>query len=90
MDVAVAWGPLAGYFASKNPGKLTVRPVSPEIDLPYLPFTYDITVGIRRGEDQLKDTIEHILDHRRGDIDAILAAYKVPRLDHTLAKEVPR
>jgi mxaJ protein len=90
VDVAVAWGPLAGYFAAKHPGKLTIQPVSPEIDLPYLPFTYDISVGIRRGEDQLKESIEQILDRRRKDVDAILAAYKVPRVDTSLAKEVSR
>jgi mxaJ protein len=88
VDVAVAWGPLAGYFANKHAGKLSIRPVSPEIDLPYLPFTYDISVGIRRGEDQLKDAIEQILDRRRSDIDAILASYKIPRVDSALTKEV--
>lgn len=87
VDVAVAWGPLAGYFAGRHHGKLSIHPVSPEIDLPYLPFTYDISVGIRRGEDQLKDAIEQILDRRRADIDAILAAYKVPRADTALTKE---
>ena len=90
VDVAVAWGPLAGYFANRHPGKLTIRPVSPEIDLPYLPFTYNIAVGIRRGEDRLKDSIEQIIDRRRGDIDAILASYKVPRADHSLTQEVTR
>jgi mxaJ protein len=88
VDLAVAWGPLAGYFAMKHPGKLSIKPVSPEIDLPYLPFTYDISVGVRRGEDQLKDSIEQILDRRRSDVDAILASYKVPRVDTPLAKEV--
>lgn len=88
VDVAVAWGPLAGYFAKQHPGKLSIKPVSPEIDLPYLPFTYDISVGVRRGEDQLKDAIERILDRRRGDIDAILASYEVPRVDTVVAKEV--
>ena len=90
VDVAVAWGPLAGYFANKHPGTLSIRPVSPEIDLPYLPFTYDISVGIRRGEDALKDTIEQILDRRRNDIDAILASYKVPRAEAALSREVNR
>ena len=90
VDVAVAWGPLAGYFANKHPDRLELRPVSPEIDLPYLPFTYDISVGIRRGEDQLKETIEQILDRRRGEIDAILASYKVPRADIALTREVGR
>ena len=81
VDVAVAWGPLAGYFAAKHPHQLSIRPVSPEIDLPYLPFTYDISVGVRRGEDQLKDALEQILERRRSDIDAILAKYGVPRVD---------
>jgi mxaJ protein len=90
VDVAVAWGPLAGYFAGKHQGKLSIQPVSPEIDLPYLPFTYDISVGIRRGEDQLKDAIEQILDRRRNDIDVILASYKVPRVNFALTKEVSK
>jgi mxaJ protein len=90
IDVAVAWGPLAGYFGMKHHGKLAIKPVSPEIDLPYLPFTYDISIGVRRGEDRLKDIIEQILDRRRADIDAILASYKVPRVETVLAKEVSR
>jgi mxaJ protein len=90
VDVAVAWGPLAGYFANKQAGQLLIRPVSPEIDLPYLPFTYDISVGIRRGEDALKETVEQILDRRRKDIDGILASYNVPRVDVTFSKEVSR
>jgi mxaJ protein len=33
---------------------LRVVPVSPTIDLPFLPFVYDIAVGVRRGEDGLR------------------------------------
>ena len=81
VDVAVVWGPLAGYFAARHPGKLMTRPVSPEIDLPYLPFTYDISVGLRRGDDRLKDEIEQVLEKRRSEIGKILEDYRVPRLD---------
>ena len=49
VDVAIVWGPLAGFYAAKQNVPLTIRPVSPEIDLPYLPFVYDISVGVRRG-----------------------------------------
>src|SRR5215213_900646 len=48
VDVAVVWGPLAGYFARRHAG-LEVVPVSPQIDLPFLPFVYDISMGVRRG-----------------------------------------
>ncbi|HVG45621.1 MAG TPA: quinoprotein dehydrogenase-associated putative ABC transporter substrate-binding protein, partial [Longimicrobium sp.] len=38
IDVAVAWGPLAGYFATRQGVPLEIVPVSPQIDLPFLPF----------------------------------------------------
>ena len=78
VDVAVVWGPLAGYHARKR--NLIIRPVSPEIDLPYLPFVYDIAVGVRRGEDDLRKRIDGILQQRRGDIEKILDEYGVPRV----------
>jgi mxaJ protein len=37
VDVAVVWGPLAGYFARRSTVPLRVVPVSPEVDVPYLP-----------------------------------------------------
>jgi mxaJ protein len=85
VDVAVVWGPLAGYFASHQRTPLDLRPVKPEMDLPYLPFVYDISVGVRRGEDGLKGKIDDILDRRKADIDKILDNFQVPRADR--AKE---
>jgi mxaJ protein len=90
VDVAIAWGPLAGFVSSRHAGMLKIRPVTPEIDLPYLPFTFDIAVGVRRGEDQLKNSIEQILDRRQSDIDAILASYHVPRVDTAYEQEAER
>jgi mxaJ protein len=77
VDVAVIWGPLAGYFAGKNRDQLFIRPVSPEIDLPFLPFVYDISVGVRRGEDELKAKIENVIARRRSDIEKILADFNI-------------
>jgi mxaJ protein len=76
VDIAVVWGPLAGPHLQRG---LELRPVSPEIDLPYLPFVYDIAVGVRRGEEELRDRIDEILARRRGDIEKILDRYNVPR-----------
>jgi mxaJ protein len=81
VDVAVAWGPLAGYFAARQAVPLSVTPVSPPIDLRSVPFVFDIAMGVRRGNKPLKEELERILVRRRIDIDAILAEYRVPRLD---------
>jgi mxaJ protein len=80
VDVAVVWGPLAGYFAKKQRVPLTIKPVSPEIDLPYLPFVYDISVGVRRGEDDLKAKIDDILMRRHYEVEQILDDYNIPRV----------
>jgi mxaJ protein len=87
VDVAIAWGPLAGFYSQHR--DLVVRPVSPEIDLPYLPFVYDISVGVRRGEDELRAKIDDILDRRHSDIEAILDRFDVPRVEpKAMAAEV--
>ena len=81
IDVAVAWGPLAGYFAKRGPVPLEVTPVSPQIDLPFLPFVFDISMGVRRGNDALRDELNTVISRRRAEIDRILSDYDVPRLD---------
>ena len=81
IDVAVAWGPLAGYFAQREPVPLDVAAVSPQIDLPFLPFVFDISMGVRRGNDALRENLNSIIQRRRADIDRILRDYGVPRLD---------
>jgi mxaJ protein len=78
VDVAVVWGPLAGYFAKRERVPLVLTPVSPAIDLPFLPFVFDIAVGVRRGDDALRDRIEESLDRRAPEIRALLDRYGVP------------
>jgi quinoprotein dehydrogenase-associated probable ABC transporter substrate-binding protein len=85
VDVAIAWGPLAGYFAKQSKVPLKLVPVSPQVDQPFLPFVYDIAMGVRRGDQELKDQLERSLDKRRGEIDRLLAEYGVPRVDEAAA-----
>jgi mxaJ protein len=84
VDVAIVWGPLAGYFAKREPVALDIVPVSPQIDLPFLPFVFDISMGVRRGEDAFRDTLNAIIARRKPEIDSILREYGVPRLDTTM------
>jgi mxaJ protein len=78
VDVAIVWGPLAGWYALHSPVPLRVVPVSPEIDIPYLPFVFDMAMGVRRGDTALRDTLDAIITRRRPEIEAILKAYNVP------------
>jgi len=80
VDVAVAWGPLAGYFAKRQRVPLEVVPVSPQIDLPFLPFIYDISMGVRRGDDAFRDQLDEILARNSREIEGILDEYGVPRV----------
>jgi len=81
IDVAIVWGPLAGYFAKQSRVPLEVVAVSPQFDQPFLPFVFDISMGVRRGDQQLKDQVEQVLENRREEIDRILHEYRVPRVD---------
>jgi mxaJ protein len=81
VDVAVVWGPLAGYFAKLQPVALRIAPVTPHVDLPMLPMIYEIAMGVRRGDDALRAEIDTALAKDRAAIDAILAEYGVPMVD---------
>jgi mxaJ protein len=78
IEVAIVWGPQGGYFAQHSKVPLEVVPVSPRIDLPYLPLIYDIAMGVRRKDDTLRNALDDIIRRKRPQIDSILAAYGVP------------
>jgi mxaJ protein len=81
IDVAVVWGPLGGYFASREAVPLKVSPVRPAFDGPRLPMVFDISMAVRKDDHVLHREVDAALARRRADIDAILTEYGVPRLD---------
>jgi mxaJ protein len=89
IDAAVVWGPLAGYFATREPVALDLAPVVPEIDPPFLPFVFDISMAVRHGEDERLRMLEDFIARRRKDIDRLLADYGVPRVDRTTRRSLP-
>jgi len=78
VDLAVAWGPLAGYFAKRSPVPLEIVPVSPAVDPPGLRFTFDISLAVRPDDVALKEQLEGILQRKKSDVDRILKDYGVP------------
>lgn len=81
IDVAIVWGPLGGYFAQRASTPLKVAPVRPVFDGPQLPMVFDISMAVRKEDEALRQEIDAVLARRRTDVDAILAAYGVPRVD---------
>lgn len=88
VDIAIAWGPLAGYYATRETVPLTVVPVSPQMDAPALPLAFEISMGVRRGDKALRDTLNAILTRRRASIDSLLITYGVPLVGPDSARRV--
>ena len=50
---------------------------------PKIKFDYEISMGLRNGEKQWKDTLDAWISKHRPQIDSILISYKVPLVDAT-------
>ena len=81
LDTAIVWGPTAGYFATREKAPLVLTPILFDSALLSQPMTFDIAVGVRRDDKSLADELDHALDTRRSEIDAVLKSYGVPRSD---------
>jgi mxaJ protein len=81
IDAALVWGPLAGYFAQRQPVPLDLAPITPPSDSPARPFVFDIAMGVRRGDAERRQRLDDFIVRRRADIDRVLASYGVPRAD---------
>jgi len=80
LDAALVWGPQAGYFAQRSSVPIQIAPAVAPPGL-RMPFEFDIAMGVRRSDKALRDALNAAIDHRRKDIDAVLADYGVPRTD---------
>ncbi len=77
-DVAIVWGPLAGYFAKSSPVPLSIVPLAERDSLSDFPFRFNIGMGVRRRDRALRDSLQTVLDRRRPEVQAILKQYGVP------------
>ena len=81
VDVAIVWGPFAGYFARREGVPLRMTPVTPAIDRGILPYEYSIALGVRRGETAWRDRLQGALDRHRAEVARLLRAYGVPTVE---------
>jgi mxaJ protein len=79
IDVAIVWGPLAGFYARHSAHALTIVPVQPERDGP-LTFRFVIAAGVRKDDVALRDELNAALTKRSTEVRALLKEYAVPTL----------
>jgi mxaJ protein len=79
IDVALVWGPIAGYFAKKQSAPLEIVPLEDRPDSGTR-FAFDISMGVRKNDKELKARLEEALARRHDEIRHILEDFGVPLL----------
>ncbi len=85
-DVAIVWGPVAGYFAKKQSVPLEVVPVPP-IEGIDSPLTYEISMGVRKGDRERQAQLDAVLARKQTEIRKILEEYGVPLVPGALVRK---
>jgi mxaJ protein len=78
IDIAAAWGPLAGYFAKQSDIAMTVAPIENTEEFAPLAFQFDIAMGVRKGDHALRDQLDAVIARNQPLITEILRSYGVP------------
>jgi len=78
VDVAVVWGPLAGYYGRRATAPLDIVPVDAASENPALRFAFDIAMGVRRDDRAMLESLDAFIVRRHAAIRRILTDYGVP------------
>ncbi|HEY7639453.1 MAG TPA: quinoprotein dehydrogenase-associated putative ABC transporter substrate-binding protein [Steroidobacteraceae bacterium] len=80
IDLAILWGPMAGFLVGNHSAFPAWRAV------PFVPdreirFDYEISMGVRFGEKEWKDTLDQWIASHEDSVRSILASFLVPLVD---------
>jgi len=80
IDMAIVWGPIAGFLEGRHTHAPAWRalPFKPD---PTIKFDYEISMGVRFGEKEWKDTLDQWIRTHKAEVRSILAGYHVPLLE---------
>jgi hypothetical protein len=79
IDVAILWGPMAGYYARESRADLVVVPLVKEKTGSRM--MYRITMGVRPSDQEWKRTLNQVIRENQEEINKILLEYNVPLID---------
>jgi quinoprotein dehydrogenase-associated probable ABC transporter substrate-binding protein len=80
IDLAIVWGPIAGFLVDRHSDQGAWRSVAFKSE-PGIKFDYEISMGVRFGEKEWKDTLDAWIAGHRSEIDTILTSYRIPLID---------
>jgi mxaJ protein len=78
VDVALVWGPFAGWHAARSNVPLRLEPVTPVMDQGRWPMVFDISVGVAKDNQQLRREIDLSLARNQEAVARIVEAFHVP------------
>lgn len=82
LDIAILWGPYAGYEAKLAKKKIKLVPLTKEEKVGRGTLVYRFTMGIRRNEPEWGETINNLIKDNQEEINEILREYNIPLLDN--------
>jgi quinoprotein dehydrogenase-associated probable ABC transporter substrate-binding protein len=77
IDVAIVWGPIAGYYAKQLGADVRLTPVADD-PLTKIPFSYSMGFATRRREQTFRDSLQRFLDTKAPEIRDLLQQYGIP------------
>jgi quinoprotein dehydrogenase-associated probable ABC transporter substrate-binding protein len=76
LDIAAAWGPMAGYYKAMLHAPLIIQPVNMMEDEVQMQF--DMALAVPRGRPDVKAAIEQAIAQHKSEIQRILTDFGVP------------
>ncbi len=80
VDMAILWGPVAGYLVSNSPRDYFA--LIPMKSQPGLKFDFPISMGVRYGEKARKAELNGLIESNAPQIKAIMKKYNVPLVEN--------
>jgi quinoprotein dehydrogenase-associated probable ABC transporter substrate-binding protein len=81
IDMAIVWGPVAGYLVKQSRGDLKLLPMTSE---PGIKFDFAMSMGVRIPDKERKDLLNGLIEKKAAEIEAILKSYEIPLLPVTV------
>src|SRR2546421_3471290 len=81
IDVAIVWGPLAGYWVKRAAVPLTMVALPDSDPVSSMPFAFNMAMAVRHRDKALLATLDSVIDRRHADIVAILNEFNVPMIE---------
>jgi len=81
IDMTIIYGPFAGWWQKKTDEvDIVTIPLKNDPDRPEMRFEFNMSMAVRYGEDEWKQTVNKFIREKKDEIHAILEEYNVPLL----------